>query len=108
METGMFAIAHAVAVLGACVGIAGGGIGIGIVGAHALDAIARQPEERKAIRTNMLLMAALIEGLSFFGAVIALIVVFESGPTKNEGPAVDAKDVAAPAVVVQQVGQSPK
>jgi len=58
------------------VGIAGGSIGIGLVGAKALDAIARQPEERKSIRTNMLLMAALIEGLAFFGAIIALIVIF--------------------------------
>lgn len=57
-------------------GIAGGSIGIGLVGAKALDAIARQPEERKSIRTNMLLMAALIEGLAFFGAIIALIVIF--------------------------------
>jgi len=76
MEAGVFGIAHALAVLGACVGIAGGAIGIGLVGAKALDAIARQPEERKSIRTNMLLMAALIEGLAFFGAIIALIVIF--------------------------------
>ncbi len=105
MESGMFAIAHAVAVLGACVGIAGGGIGIGIVGAHALDAIARQPEERKAIRTNMLLMAALIEGLSFFGAVIALIVVFQSAPGGKEDKAAVAKDGVV-AVQQAQVGDA--
>ena len=76
MEEGVFGIAHAIAVLGAGFGILGGAIGIGIIGGKALEALARQPEEAKAIRTNMLLMAALIEGLAFFGAIIALIVIF--------------------------------
>ncbi len=69
-------LAKAVAVIGAGIGIAGGGIGIGLIGGKALDAIARQPQEKKDIRTNMILMAALIEGLAFFGAIIALLVVF--------------------------------
>ncbi len=69
-------IAKALAVIGAGLGIAGGSIGIGLIGAKALDAIARQPQEKKDIRTNMILMAALIEGLAFFGAIIALLVVF--------------------------------
>ncbi len=69
-------LAKAFAVIGAGIGIAGGSIGIGLIGARALDAIARQPQEKKDIRTNMILMAALIEGLAFFGAIIALLVVF--------------------------------
>ncbi len=69
-------LAKAIAVIGAGIGIAGGGIGIGLIGGKALDAIARQPQEKKDIRTNMILMAALIEGLAFFGAIIALLVVF--------------------------------
>jgi len=69
-------LAKAVAVIGAGIGIAGGSIGLGLIGAKALDAIARQPSEKKDIRTNMILMAALIEGLAFFGAIIALLVVF--------------------------------
>ena len=72
-------MAHSVAVIGAGVGIAGGAIGIGIIGAKAMDAIARQPEEKKDIRTNMILMAALIEGLAFFGAIIALLTIFMKG-----------------------------
>ncbi len=67
---------HAIAVIGAGLAAAGGGIGIGLVGAKALEAIARQPEEKKDIRTNMILMAALIEGLAFFSAIIALLVIF--------------------------------
>ncbi len=70
-------MARAIAVIGAGIGIAGGSIGIGIIGGRALDAIARQPSEKKDIRTNMILMAALIEGLAFFGAIIALLVVFK-------------------------------
>ncbi|MCF6334769.1 MAG: ATP synthase F0 subunit C [Spirochaetales bacterium] len=69
-------LAKAIAVIGAGIGIAGGSIGIGLIGAKALDAIARQPQEKKDIRTNMILMAALIEGLAFFGAIIALLVIF--------------------------------
>jgi F-type H+-transporting ATPase subunit c len=42
-----------------------------------MDAIARQPEEAKSIRTNMILMAALIEGLAFFGAIVALLAIFK-------------------------------
>ncbi|MBN2739034.1 MAG: ATP synthase F0 subunit C [Spirochaetales bacterium] len=72
----LFTIAHAIAVIGAGLAAAGGAIGIGMIGAKALDAIARQPEEKKDIRTNMILMAALIEGLAFFSAIIAILVIF--------------------------------
>ncbi len=69
-------LAHAVAVVGAGIAAAGGSIGIGLVGAKAMEAIARQPEEKKDIQTNMILMAALIEGLAFFAAIISLLVIF--------------------------------
>ena len=74
-ELDLTTIAHALAVVGAGLALGGGGIGIGYIGGKALEAIARQPEEVKAIRINMFLMAALIEGLAFFGAVIALYVI---------------------------------
>lgn len=70
-------LAKAIAVVGAGLGIAGGGIGIGLIGGRAMEAIARQPSEKKDIRTNMILMAALIEGLAFFGAIVALLVIFK-------------------------------
>jgi F-type H+-transporting ATPase subunit c len=69
-------LSHAIAAVAAGIGAAGGGIGIGLIGAKALDAIARQPSEKKDIRTNMILMAALVEGLAFFSAIIALLVIF--------------------------------
>ena len=69
-------LAHAIAAVGAGLGAIGGGIGIGLIGARGLDAIARQPAEKRDIRTNMILMAALVEGLAFFSAIIALLVIF--------------------------------
>ena len=51
--------------------IIGAGIGIGRIGGSAVDAMARQPEASGTIATNMLIAAALVEGLS----VIALILM---------------------------------
>lgn len=62
--------------LGACIGAGiaaiGAGIGIGKIGGSAMEAIARQPESTGDIRSNMIVIAALIEGV----ALIALIVCF--------------------------------
>jgi F-type H+-transporting ATPase subunit c len=69
-------LSHALAVVGLGIGVGGGGIGIGIIGGMALQAMARQPEEKKDIRIYMLLMAALVEGLAFFSAIVALLVIF--------------------------------
>lgn len=71
-------MAHAVAVLGAAIGIVGGAYGISVIGGKAMDAIARQPEEAKNIKTSMILMAAFIEGLAFFGAIIAILAIFKN------------------------------
>ncbi|MDA3925815.1 MAG: ATP synthase F0 subunit C [Kiritimatiellae bacterium] len=70
-------LANAIAVIGAAIGIFGGSLAISIIGAKAMDAIARQPEEAKNIRSNMILMAALVEGLAFFGAIIAILAIFK-------------------------------
>ena len=74
MEANM---ANAITVIGAAISIVGGSFGISMLGCKAMDAIARQPEEAKSIRTNMILMAALIEGLAFFGAIVALLAIFK-------------------------------
>lgn len=71
-------LSHAIAVIGLGIGVFGGSIGIGIIGGMALLAMARQPEEMKDLRIYMLLMAALVEGLAFFCAVIAAWVIFSS------------------------------
>ncbi len=60
-------------VVGAGLAVIGAGIGIGLIGYSALQAIARQPQEKADIRTNMIIAAALIEGAALFAIVVALI-----------------------------------
>lgn len=45
--------------------VIGAGIGIGMIGGKAMEAIARQPEAYGKIQTAMLIAAALIEGIGF-------------------------------------------
>ncbi|MEZ4980167.1 MAG: ATP synthase F0 subunit C [Saprospiraceae bacterium] len=51
-----------IAALGIGLAVIGAGIGIGNIGTKAMEAIARQPEAVGDIRSNMILMAALVEG----------------------------------------------
>jgi F-type H+-transporting ATPase subunit c len=69
-------IGYGVAALGAGVAALGAGIGIGRIGGSALESIARQPEALGDIRANMILGIAFIEGTSFFGMVIGMLVLF--------------------------------
>lgn len=52
-------------VIGAGLAVIGAGIGIGMIGGKAMEAIARQPEAYGKIQTAMLIAAALIEGIGF-------------------------------------------
>ena len=51
--------------VGAGLAVIGAGIGIGLIGGRAMEAIARQPEATGKIQTAMLIAAALIEGIGF-------------------------------------------
>ncbi len=62
--------------LGAGLAAVGAGIGIGQIGKGAVDAIARQPEASNDIRANMILAAALVEGVALLAAVAGLLAVF--------------------------------
>lgn len=62
-----------VAAIGAGLSVIGAGIGIGQIGGHAMDAIARQPEATSKIQTAMIIAAALVEGVALFGVVVALM-----------------------------------
>ena len=64
------------AALGAGLAAIGAGLGIGKIGASAMEAIARQPEASGDIRANMIVSAALIEGVAFFAVIICALVVF--------------------------------
>ncbi|MBP8850728.1 MAG: ATP synthase F0 subunit C [Breznakibacter sp.] len=60
-------------VVGVGLVVIGAGYGIGKIGSSALESMARQPELSGKIQTVMLVAAALIEGLAFFGMIIALM-----------------------------------
>lgn len=62
-----------IAAVGAGIVAVGAGIGIGILGAGAMQGIARQPEASAKIQVSMLIVAALIEGTALFCAVICLM-----------------------------------
>ena len=74
--TDLVPIAKMGAGLGAGIAAIGAGIGIGQIGKGAVEAIARQPEAVGDIRANMIIAAALIEGVAFFAIVISLLVLF--------------------------------
>lgn len=63
------------AALGAGLAAIGAGIGIGKIGESAMEAIARQPESVNDIRTNMIIIAALVEGVALFAVVICFLAL---------------------------------
>ena len=76
---GLLAV-EALAALGATIGAGiaaiAAGIGIGKIGAAAMEAIARQPEAAGDIRSNMIVIAALVEGVAFFGVIVCILALF--------------------------------
>ena len=64
------------AAIGAGIAAVGAGLGIGRIGGQAMDAIARQPEKIGDLRSSMIIAAALVEGVAFFAAIIALLCAF--------------------------------
>lgn len=66
--------------IGACIGAAlaaiGAGLGIGKIGASAMEAIARQPESAGDIRSNMIVIAALVEGVALFAVIVCVLSLF--------------------------------
>ena len=63
------------AALGAGLAAIGAGIGIGKIGGSAMEAIARQPEASNDIRTNMIIIAALVEGVALFAVVVCFLAL---------------------------------
>jgi F-type H+-transporting ATPase subunit c len=60
--------------VGAGLATIGAGIGIGRIGGQAVEGMARQPEAAGRIQTAALILAALIEGVALFAAVIAFVI----------------------------------
>lgn len=64
------------AALGAGVAAIAAGIGIGKIGSSAMEAIARQPEAAGDIRSSMIVIAALVEGVALFAVIVSALALF--------------------------------
>jgi F-type H+-transporting ATPase subunit c len=61
--------------VGAALAAIGGAFGIGRIGSSSMEAIARQPEASGDIRTNTIVVAALIESFTLFAVIVGLLAV---------------------------------
>ncbi len=57
-------------------GAIGPGIGIGLIGSKAMEAMGRNPEVTSTIQTNMILGIAFAESIAIFSLVVSLLVKF--------------------------------
>lgn len=77
---GLILAAEALVGLGASIGAGiaaiAAGIGIGKIGSSAMEAIARQPEATGDIRSNMIVIAALVEGVALFAVIVCVLALF--------------------------------
>ena len=71
MEVGM---GQGLAGIGAGIAAIGAGIGVGRIGGSALEGMARQPEAAGDMRSNMIVAAALVEGVALFAVIVCLLV----------------------------------
>ncbi|MCH9643854.1 MAG: F0F1 ATP synthase subunit C [Gammaproteobacteria bacterium] len=74
---GLTAIAAALFVGLAALGTA---IGFGILGGKFLEGVARQPELKGMLMTNMFLMAGLVDAFAVIGIVLGFILFFAKNP----------------------------
>ncbi|MBA7631850.1 ATP synthase subunit c [subsurface metagenome] len=61
---------------GLCMGLGalGPGIGIGILGYGAMQALGRNPEARGPIMTNMVLAIAFAEAIAIYALIVAILI----------------------------------
>ncbi len=84
--------------IGAGLCVVAAAFGIARLASAALEGTARQPEAAGALRTSMIIPAALIEGLGFFALVICLLVALNLGlPKSSAGGSSSAEAPAAEA-----------
>ncbi len=60
--------------IGSGLAVVGAGIGIGRIGASAVESMARQPEMAGRLQTAMLIAAALIEGAALFAIAVCFLL----------------------------------
>lgn len=73
------ALANFGGAIGAGIAAIAAGIGIGKIGSSAMEAIARQPEAVGDIRSNMIVIAALVEGVALFAVIVSALAIFIQG-----------------------------
>jgi F-type H+-transporting ATPase subunit c len=61
--------------LGAGLALIGAGLGLGLAAKGGLESIARQPDVAGKIGTNMLIMAAFIEGAALFAVAVSFLIL---------------------------------
>lgn len=57
-------------------GAIGPGIGVGLIGAKAVEAMGRNPEASGMVQTNMILGFAFAEAIAIYALVISLLIKF--------------------------------
>lgn len=57
-------------------GAIGPGIGVGLIGAKAVEAMGRNPEASGLVQTNMILGFAFAEAIAIYALVVSLLVKF--------------------------------
>lgn len=72
-EAGMKFMAAAIAI---ALGTLGPGIGIGLLGGKAMEALGRNPEAAGVVQTNMILAVAFAEALGIYALVVAILIGF--------------------------------
>ena len=70
-----FGLAGLGAGMAAGLGAVGAGLGIGRIGGSAVEAMARQPEMAGRIFINMILTAALVEGVALFAVIVGVMAL---------------------------------
>ena len=64
------------AAIGAGIAVLGAGSGIAKIGSSPMGGIARQPEASGDLRMNMIIAAALVEGVALIAIVVCLLTLF--------------------------------
>ncbi|SDB62231.1 ATP synthase F0 subcomplex C subunit [Flavobacteriaceae bacterium MAR_2010_188] len=63
------------AAIGAGLAAIGGGIGVGRIGASAMEAMARQPEMQGKLQGSAIVLVAFIEAIALFAVVVSFLAM---------------------------------
>lgn len=64
------------ATFGAGIAAIGASFGLGTIGKSAMESIARQPEVAGDIRSSMIVIGALVEGVGLFAVIVCMLSLF--------------------------------